>query len=290
MYFADVLLERIEKNGYSLMTLFDLHSLVWQIYKDMSLDAIKVQNRPRSFHLNLTKRSIRQLERKRRIISDPDFGGQVWQILQGPALASAEEAICATDPFAYVAFLSAFERYGLTNRSPKFLQIASYSSPAWAKKRQEIEDPEELKQLKLKPTRPHPKEVVRRRPVETYLSKELGSSRRIRGAPIRISTIGRTFLDSLERPNLCGGMAHVVEIWAERAANYEDEIEKEVDEFASPINKVRAGYLLEKYVNSGSPILQKWQAFAQRGGSRKLDPEAPYEPTFSEKWMLSLNV
>ena len=33
-----------------------------------------------------------------------------------------------------------------------------------------------------------------------------------------------------------------------------------------------------------------WEKSAQRGGSRKLDPEGEYVPDFSERWKLSLNV
>lgn len=290
MYFADAALAEIEASGKSVMTEYDLHSLVWELFKEMKSGKRQIRNSPQTFNLSLTRRTIRQLERKRLIVRDPDFRGPVWQILRAPALNSAEEAICATDPFAYVAYLSALERYGLTNRSPKALQMITYSSPAWGQNRIQMENPEKLHSLQMKPTRPHPKSIVRRRPVEVYLSKELGSNRRLRSPMIRISEIGQAFLDSLERPNLCGGMAHVIEIWANHAAEYEEEIESEIETHASPINKVRAGYLIETYVNRRSEILKNWEKFAQRGGSRKLDPDAPYEPSFSERWMLSINV
>lgn len=272
------------------MSEYDLHSIVWLLFSRMESDELQVRNAPKSFNLALTKRTIRQLERKRLIVRDPDFRGSVWQILRAPALTSAEEAICATDPFAYVAYLSALERYGLTNRSPKALQISTYSSPTWGQNRKRMEGLTKLQQLELKPTRPHPKPIVRRRPVEIYHLKDLGTHRQLRSPSIKISTIGQTFLDSLERPDLCGGMSHVIQIWSKHAREYREEIESEIEAHGSPINKVRAGYLLETYVDSRSAILDVWESYAQRGGSRKLDPEAPYQPKFSERWMLSINV
>jgi predicted transcriptional regulator of viral defense system len=85
-------------------------------------------------------------------------------------------------------------------------------------------------------------------------------------------------------------MRHVIEIWQANAASNAAEIIALIDERAAPINKVRAGFLLEAILQDPGRIVRSWQEFAQRGGSRKLDPTAPYKNKFSEKWMLSLNV
>jgi hypothetical protein len=41
---------------------------------------------------------------------------------------------------------------------------------------------------------------------------------------------------------------------------------------------------------TGHPTLAKWETFAQRGGSRKLDSAEEYVPQYSERWKLSINV
>ena len=52
---------------------------------------------------------------------------------------------------------------------------------------------------------------------------------------------------------------------------------------------MRAGYVLSELMDVEDERVDAWRAFAQRGGSQKLDPEAPYVPRWSDDWMLSLN-
>lgn len=106
----------------------------------------------------------------------------------------------------------------------------------------------------------------------------------------RVSTIGRTFLDMLREPILCGGMRHVIEVWEEQAQIYLQAIVNEIDKNGLPIDKVRAGYILDEKLGLTNDIVETWTEYAQRGGSRKLDPSEEYIPEWSERWCLSLNI
>ena len=100
--------------------------------------------------------------------------------------------------------------------------------------------------------------------------------------------MAQTFLDTLLRPDLCGGMGHVLDVWAEHALAHLEDVVRVVDVAPTAIAKVRAGYILEERLGLSHPTVTGWRKFAQRGGSRVLDPDQPFAPTFSETWMLSL--
>jgi hypothetical protein len=85
-------------------------------------------------------------------------------------------------------------------------------------------------------------------------------------------------------------MRHVIEVFEEHASNFLPAIIGEIDQHGGPIDKVRAGYILDERLRLGDPAIEKWVAFAKRGGSRKLDPTEEYFPAWSEKWCLSLNI
>ncbi|WP_247891816.1 hypothetical protein [Azospirillum argentinense] len=135
-------------------------------------------------------------------------------------------------------------------------------------------------------------DIIRRREVRRHTTQHPGNWRQVRGSWVRVSTIGQTFLDMVENPTWCGGMAHVLEVWAEHASIFIEEIITSVDGASTKLTKVRAGYLLQERLSlaiSDSRV-EGWKRFAQRGGSQKLDPEGDYAPVFSPTWMISLNV
>lgn len=81
-----------------------------------------------------------------------------------------------------------------------------------------------------------------------------------------------------------------MEIFGTAAGQYRQLIIDELDRHGNAIEKARAGYLLEEYGRIEDEKINEWAKHAQRGGSRKLNPEGPFRETYSERWCLSLNV
>lgn len=220
-------------------------------------------------------------------------------ILLGKEISSAEEIACCVDPFAYVSHLSAMEYHGLTDRFPKTLFITAPPSVRWSqlaveKMRKDIggefyssyldANLPRLRRLRL------PK--INRKTVSlfTTVHYDPGAYLSIQGKTLRVSTIGRTFLDMIREPDLCGGIYHVLDVFAEHAPRYLRLIVDKVDRHGSPIDKVRVGYILEERLKLEHPTITTWRAYAKRGGSRKLLAQADYSPHFSETWCLSINI
>jgi predicted transcriptional regulator of viral defense system len=235
----------------------------------------------------------RRLRARGAIAQDADFRLGLWRIVQAARSGSAEEVACIADPFCYVSHLSAMERYGLTERSPEALHLTTPARSVW----NGLRDARLRADLELAPHIAQPPLVrfgfkgrVRRRPVTVHETRHPAQPVAVSGERTRITDIGRTFADMLDMPALCGGMHHVLEVWARNAADWQEEIIVAVDAIDSRIAKVRAGYIFTELLDITEPRINRWSAFAQRGGSRKLDPDADYQPRFSERWMISLNV
>jgi predicted transcriptional regulator of viral defense system len=123
----------------------------------------------------------------------------------------------------------------------------------------------------------------------TY-SKSFPRTTQLKSSFVRVTEIGETFLDMLEHPERCGGMPHVLDVFAKHAATYLTPIVKRIDQADAKLTKVRAGYIINEMLGLKNQTAESWVRFAQRGGSQRLDPKAPYKPQFSENWMISLNV
>lgn len=210
--------------------------------------------------------------------------------------ADPTETLCTIDPFGYLAFLSAMSIHGLSNRLPKILYYVTPDIHTWgllAKERMQKDLGDHLfdyKRLQLpelhRPTITKLEGMV----IHLMRTKELGGWRHLREESIRVATLGRTFLQMLQRPDLCGGIRHVIEVFEEHGKTNLQSIVAEFNQNGTKVDRVRAGYLLNERCGITDERVESWVQFAARGGSRKLDAQAEYQPTFSEKWCLSINV
>ena len=223
------------------------------------------------------------------------LSGNFFKVL-GKSDASPDEIICSIDPFCYISHLSAMEYHGITDRIPRTTFVSSPPTLEWRAHAIELmtrdlkdQYAQYVKKGFPQLTRPRPKKIAGKL-IEFKSSSHLGAYKNVQGRALRVATIGRTFLDMLRAPDLCGGIQHVIDVYREYGQQYLRLIIDEIDAHGNGIEKARAGYILETQVCITDPKLDVWQTTAQRGGSRRLDPSAEYSPFFSERWALSLNV
>ncbi|MXX59816.1 MAG: hypothetical protein F4246_03090 [Rhodothermaceae bacterium] len=280
----------LEKHARPVLTPVDFYILIRQMYQGST---------DKKLYLRKSDPGIDDYHRLKRILihagivrNDRDYRARALRVLT-VSDRPAEEIACLIDPTCHVSYLSAMERWGLTNRSPKALMLSQPHRKSALEKlrrhRQNILGQDLGSNIFPLHLIRHPIRVRGGR-VQMYMTKLAGANLTIRGSDARISTIGQTFLDMLQKPDLCGGMPHILEVWEQHAETYLDSIVAAVDTATNGLVKCRAGYILQEYLGLGHSRISNWKAFAQRGGSRKLDPSQHYAPTYSETWMISINV
>ena len=309
----------IALNSVSIAVIGELHRRQWPVVTDYELFRLlwDVYEHPEKYPNKIRKRAVvprrKQFEHlifelslveERFIRSDPDFephskpslDTRVFRITETPD-ASAEDILCLVDPFAAVAYLSAMQRHGLTTRQPKAAAFVTFEEQTWRRRRNDKVREDygfDIAEAKLRyfvnllPPKSPP--TLRGRPLDVHRVKQMPRTQAVADGFARIVEIGDLFVQMLTDPELCGGMRHVLETWEEHAETYLDFIIDAVSNSSSPIAHVRAGYILAERMEISDPRVELWKKYAQRGGSRRLDPSAPYEPIFSESWMISLNV
>ncbi len=291
---ATSLLETVVAPQQALVTRYGILKGLLRIYQDTAGHKLFRKEPLGKVHV---QRVIGNLIATRGLISDPDYGRNVYRVLS-MGDATAEEAFALVTPFGYVSHLSAMQRWGLSDRHPVALHLtlpADAVARRMAMEQMGMDFPPPFDRLPVEAgvrlVNMVPPAKLRGRAVEVTKTAHPGAWLTVRGTATRLATIGQTFHDMLDRPDLCGGMAHVRDVWRDHAPTYLPEIIRVIEADGSPITKVRAGYLLDEALGlTGDARIQGWLAHAQRGGSRVLDPSQPFAPTYSEKWMLSINV
>ena len=293
MNFSDGLENALLARDLPVVTFYDFYVLGHQLFHSKAWKNEPLKLMPHYWDQLRAKNAIRRLEARRALVSDSDFTSGVWRVTQATRAGSAEEVACIADPFAYVSHLSAMQRYGLSDRSPQALHLTTPKRDRWNALRSEraLRDLPEVQRLESPIlNRPGFRDTIRRRPVVVHVSSHPWTPSPVSGEETRITSIGQTFADMLTEPSLCGGMHHVLDVWENEASQWVQEIAAAIDQLDVKIVKIRAGYILSEVMDIDHPALHNWEKFAQRGGSRKLDPDAEYAPEFSERWMISINV
>jgi predicted transcriptional regulator of viral defense system len=288
--FAEAIASAIEASEAILLSDYDMFLMACDVYRAKTVKYLRGDYPS----VEQYKRARSVMKEARIIDADKNYS-RLWRVVSRGREA-ADEVVCSADPYCYISHLSAMQRYGITLRRPEALHITRPTNEVvkgLLEKRKEEDRPrltfsqEAVDAPTLTQVR-HPRKI-RGRNLSVKKTKFSGQFRPVRGSGVRVASIGQVFLDMLEDPKLCGGMSHVLEVWDEHAQTYLKEISQRVDEAGTGIAKVRAGYILSERMGIQNGSIGAWELHAQRGGSRKLDPDADYNPHFSERWMISIN-
>ncbi|HLY55371.1 MAG TPA: hypothetical protein VKS60_07440 [Stellaceae bacterium] len=292
---ADAVVARLEAERLAAVTAYTVFLALRAVLRDD--DRPRLYLRSGNQPVPYLSRVIANLVDTGGLLRDRDYTRGVYRV-SSLGEVSAEEVCALVNPLGYVSHLSAMQRWGITDRRPEALHLTMPSAAVarslvqdrmaldYGRRFDEIPADEAVKLVLID----HPP-IVRGRNLAIGHTKHPGQWVQISGEHVRLATIGQTFLDMIETPQQCGGMAHVVEAWRQRAPDFLSDIVAAIESHGTPIAKVRGGYLLDEMLGLGEDLrIQGWQRFAQRGGSRVLDPAKDFSPEHSTKWMLSLNV
>lgn len=214
--------------------------------------------------------------------------------IKGKPEYSPAEAVCAIYPYGYLSKINAMAWYGLTDKIPKVIRFTTCILSEW--KRKSISDlligPEVDFDLEnFIPNYPKHTNLFGQELIVSVESKYV-EPLEVRNSPIRISSIGKTFIDMLRTPDECGGIDHVLEIYAETGKKYSSAIINELKHKTTrKIDIARVGFALQKVAGVEHPLLSEWQQESKktRGSSKVLVPGMGFSAIFDEDWSLSLN-
>lgn len=234
---------------------------------------------------------LQRLSSARKLISYREYPG-LYRVTSAYALQTPieeDELIMELHPFAALSHYSALVFHQLTEDLPNQLHVSIPSGRSQSVMPVGTERADWT--LVMSP-------IVGRQPLQIEgtevvwhrLDKFFGFSEYSpKGYPVRVMTIEKTLIDGLATPEWCGGLTNVLRAWvmAKDAFSLE-RVLLFTEEAGIGILRQRVGFVLET-MGFFAPELSNWAVNAKRGGSSKLLASAPFAPTFSERWKLSIN-
>ena len=108
---------------------------------------------------------------------------------------------------------------------------------------------------------------------------------------IQVSDLERTVLDTLDRPDLCGGFIEVARgIWGKQKEMDQERLSQYAKKFHSKAAIKRLGYILEIFCAGSNHIPALWESTAGTKDYVLLDPHGPKEGKYVSRWRIRLNV
>ncbi|CAI8932129.1 type IV toxin-antitoxin system AbiEi family antitoxin domain-containing protein [Pseudomonas sp. IT-P4] len=215
-------------------------------------------------------------------------------VIKGKTEYSPAETVCTIYPYGYLSKINAMAWYGLTDKIPKVVRFTTCPLNEW-KKRSLLDlsiDPEVDFDLEhFIPSFPKHTNIFGQELIVSVETKYV-EPLEVRNSPIKVASIGKTFIDMFRYPDECGGIDHVLEIYAENGKKYSSAIINELKHKTTrKIDIARVGFALQKIAGVEHPLLSEWQQESKktRGSSKILVPGVPFSSIFDEDWSLSLN-
>jgi len=289
-YLGEALAQKLQQIDEPLISDYRIFRELIELYRNGSVKYLRESWPTRNKFLDVKHMLIEEEVIKK----DKDYGS-FWRLLHNED-RSADEVACVADPFCYISHLSAMQRYGLTDRRPDALTLTQRDKQTIRRIiASEVEHdlgdlPNETNPFVCRRYITNHPASARGRHLRVLSTTRFGEWRKVRGSFARIASIGQVFLDMIDSPKNCGGMHHVLDIWEEHSPMYLEEIIERIDRSVQPIQKIRAGYILDERLGIKDIRIEKWRDLAERGGSRILDPSEPFSDRHSESWMISINV
>ena len=229
----------------------------------------------------------------RRYLHHTDHLSNIYSISGKPEYGP-NEAACTVYPHGYISKISAMSWYGITDKIPSVVRFTACSASEWKKR-----SIAELSQHSVIPPSKYSQFIPKYPKNNSSFNGGFAVSSerqyqepvKVKGSPIKVSSIGRTFIDMLRSPDECGGIEHVLDVYEEYGKKYSTLIIKELEKVGRKIDIARVGFALHKISGVSDKKLDAWQKEAQleRGSSKVLVPGVPFSPIFDEDWSLSLN-
>ncbi|WP_157783561.1 hypothetical protein [Rhizorhabdus wittichii] len=301
---AQLFYAMLRDQGKAAFTPFDLHLLVRILFRDRVYRGISIPHRNGPLTDSRARELISNIAESRStfyppannrlLIQAPDFLSEFYLLDRE---LSAVDQLMLADPLCYLSHQSALQRHAVALTNDTAIHITTPRGTAW-KRAAFTYMASQLTTIgavewtagNFELTKARPSPVVAGQHVYRHETQYPIPSQLALIANCRVSPIGIAFRDTLMDPQWCGGIDHVIAVWRTHAKGHIEAIIPAIDNAPTQVAKVRAGYLLDELLGISDPRIDQWTAFAQRGSSRRLDPAAPFASTFSEKWMLSLNV
>jgi len=281
-----------EQHNKPIISRHEIILILYKLYQDKCFNGATINR------ISLDEPEFRNIESNIRFLEEiklikQDLNLPLYFITEKER-PSAQQVICTMNPYSYIAYLSAMEFYGLTERIPYNIHLVTGTSAMYKRFITDKINKTLTNVINIQPLIP-PRLIkypsFDKTSFSFHQTKDFKLPKeKIGTGGVRVSALGDTFLDMIKKPDLCGGIEHVIDVYMEYAEEYLPSIVKSINKNGTAIDKARSGYILEELCHLSHKTINTWKSGVSRGGSRKLVPSNPYKDVYSETWCISINL